>query len=169
MSKYHPVDLSVDTAYVLSYSTILLNTDAYNPQVKKRMTKAEFIKNNRGINDGQDLPEDLLSSIFDDIVTNEIRMKDEVDAALTLPNQGPGIANALANVGRDLQKEAYVMQSLGMANKTEVGKYLLHKDNTNDYHFLGSFQNFDAITKAGLFIERAIFQRLSLRTCSTYV
>ncbi|KLO19767.1 Sec7-domain-containing protein [Schizopora paradoxa] len=111
---------NADAAYVLSYSTILLNTDAHNPQVKNRMTKAEFIKNNRGINDGQDLPEETLNAIFDDITSNEIRMKDEIATALTLPQQGPGIANALANVGRDLQREAYVMQSLGMANKTET-------------------------------------------------
>lgn len=84
------------------------------------MTKDDFIKNNRGINDGADLPADFLSLIYDDIVNNEIRMKDEIDAGLVLPVQGPGIANALANVGRDLQREAYVMQSLGMANKTEV-------------------------------------------------
>ena len=84
------------------------------------MTKEDFIKNNRGINDGANLPEELLGSIFDEIQTNEIRMKDEIDAVLSLPSQGPGIASALVNVGRDLQKEAYVMQSLGMANKTEV-------------------------------------------------
>jgi len=112
-----------DTAYVLAYSVILLNTDAHNPQVKKRMTKADFIKNNRGINDGNDLPEDFLFSIYDEIVTNEIRMKDEVETSITVT--GPGLANALANVGRDLQKEAYVMQSNGMANKTEVGRCLL--------------------------------------------
>lgn len=85
------------------------------------MTKEDFVKNNRGINDGASLPDELLHSIYDEIQTNEIRMKDEIDAALALPLQGPGIASALANVGRDLQKEAYVMQSLGMANKTEVG------------------------------------------------
>ncbi|KAL5527125.1 hypothetical protein ACEPAG_5916 [Sanghuangporus baumii] len=111
---------NADTAYVLSYSIILLNTDAHNPQVKKRMTKEEFIKNNRGINDGANLPDELLNAIYDDITSNEIRMKDEIDAYLTLPSQGPGIASALASVGRDLQKEAYVMQSLGMANKTEA-------------------------------------------------
>ena len=98
----------------------MLNTDAHSPQVKKRMTKQDFIKNNRGINDGQDLPEEFLLAVFDEIHNNEIRMKDEMEAALVLPTQGPGIANALANVGRDLQREAYVMQSLGMANKTEV-------------------------------------------------
>lgn len=84
------------------------------------MTKGDFIKNNRGINDGSDLPEELLSQIFDEIVSNEIRMKDEVDAGLGVTPTGPGLANALASVGRDLQKEAYVMQSNGMATKTEV-------------------------------------------------
>ncbi|KAJ3788433.1 sec7 guanine nucleotide exchange factor [Lentinula aff. detonsa] len=110
---------NADSAYVLAYSVVLLNTDAHNPQVKKRMTKQDFIKNNRGINDGADLPEDLLSSIFDEITNNEIKMKDEVEA-ITVSATGPGIANALANVGRDLQKEAYVMQSSGMLNKTEA-------------------------------------------------
>jgi brefeldin A-inhibited guanine nucleotide-exchange protein len=98
----------------------MLNTDAHNPQVKKRMTKADFVKNNRGINDNADLPEELLSAIFDDIVSNEIRMKDEMELGTQAGVAGPGLANALANVGRDLQKEAYVLQSNGMANKTEV-------------------------------------------------
>ena len=98
----------------------MLNTDAHNPQVKHRMTKPDFIKNNRGINDGADLPEEFLSGIFDEIVSNEIRMKDEVDVGSNVTQPGPGIANALANVGRDLQKEAYVIQTNGMANKTEV-------------------------------------------------
>ncbi|KAL4081834.1 hypothetical protein V8B97DRAFT_2031217 [Scleroderma yunnanense] len=110
---------NADTAYVLAYSTILLNTDAHNPQIKHRMTKADFIRNNRGINDGEDLPEELLSGIFDEIQNNEIRMKDEVDS-VTLPAARAGLANVLANVGRDLQKEAYMLQSSGMANKTEA-------------------------------------------------
>lgn len=87
------------------------------------MTKADFVKNNRGINDGADLPEEFLSVIYDEIVTNEIRMKDEIDTGLNLPTPGQGIANALVNVGRDLQKEAYFLQSLGIANKTEVSNY----------------------------------------------
>lgn len=84
------------------------------------MTKADFVKNNRGINDNNDIPQEVLSSIYDDIVSNEIRMKDEVEAAIGLNMAGPGLANTLANVGRDLQKEAYLMQSNGMATKTEV-------------------------------------------------
>lgn len=98
----------------------MLNTDAHNPQVKNRMTKADFLKNNRGINDGRDLPEELLGAVFDEIVSNEIRMKDEVETAPIPVAPAPGLANALANVGRDLQKEAYMTQSNNMANKTEV-------------------------------------------------
>ena len=46
--KHNPGNFSsADTAYVLAYSVILLNSDAHNPQVKKRMTKEEFFKNCR--------------------------------------------------------------------------------------------------------------------------
>jgi brefeldin A-inhibited guanine nucleotide-exchange protein len=113
---------NADTAYILSFSTIMLNTDAHSPNIKKgRMTKAEFFKNNRGINNGQDLPEHLLSDIYDEIHSNEIRMKDEVESAAGLQGAaGSGIATALSNVGRDFQREAYQLQSEGMANKTEA-------------------------------------------------
>ena len=97
----------------------MLNTDAHSRQVKNRMTKQGFIANNRGINDGQDLPEDFLSAIYDEITNNEIRMKDEVEVP-TVVAPGPGLAGVLATVGRDLQKEQYMMQSNNMANKTEV-------------------------------------------------
>ena len=97
----------------------MLNTDAHSRQVKNRMTKQGFIANNRGINDGQDLPEDFLSAIYDEITNNEIRMKDEVEVP-TVVAPGPGLAGVLATVGQDLQKEQYMMQSNNMANKTEV-------------------------------------------------
>ncbi|SCV72092.1 BQ2448_4786 [Microbotryum intermedium] len=110
---------NADTAYILAFSVILLNTDAHNPQVKKPMSKVEFIRNNRGIDDSKDLDEALLADIYDEINRNEIRMKDEVEAAGPQGSAG-GIANALATVGRDLQREQYVWQSEGMVNKTEA-------------------------------------------------
>ncbi|XP_073119296.1 brefeldin A-inhibited guanine nucleotide-exchange protein 1-like [Henckelia pumila] len=66
---------SADTAYVLAYSVIMLNTDAHNSMVKDKMTKADFIRNNRGIDNGKDLAEDYLGALYDQIVKNEIRMK----------------------------------------------------------------------------------------------
>ena len=68
---------SADVAYVLAYSVIMLNTDAHNPGVKNKMTKPDFLRNNRGINDGGDLPGDFMESLYDRIVLNEIKMKDD--------------------------------------------------------------------------------------------
>ena len=39
------------------------------------MTKEQYIKMNRGINDSKDLPEDYLSAIYDEIAQSEIKMK----------------------------------------------------------------------------------------------
>ncbi|OVA07712.1 SEC7-like [Macleaya cordata] len=68
---------SADTAYVLAYSVILLNTDAHNPMVKNKMSPDDFIRNNRGIDDGKDLPEEYLRSLYERISRNEIKMKDD--------------------------------------------------------------------------------------------
>ncbi|GJZ38549.1 brefeldin A-inhibited guanine nucleotide-exchange protein 2-like protein [Tanacetum coccineum] len=73
--------ISADTAYVLAYSVILLNTDAHNPMVKNKMSPDDFIRNNRGIDDGKDLPAEYLKSLYERISKNEIKMKED-DLAL---------------------------------------------------------------------------------------
>lgn len=42
-----------------------------------QMSPDDFIRNNRGINDGKDLPEEYLRSLFERISKNEIKMKDD--------------------------------------------------------------------------------------------
>ncbi|XP_053393840.1 brefeldin A-inhibited guanine nucleotide-exchange protein 1-like isoform X3 [Mercenaria mercenaria] len=68
---------SADAAYVLAYSIIILTTDKHSHQIKdkNKMTKEQYIKMNRGINDSKDLPEEYLSAIYDEIASNEIKMK----------------------------------------------------------------------------------------------
>ncbi|KAL3128636.1 sec7 domain-containing protein [Cryptosporidium hominis] len=63
-----------DTIFILSYSIIMLNTDLHNHQVKNKMTIDEFIKNNKGINNGKDLPREFLVNIFETIKNNEIKL-----------------------------------------------------------------------------------------------
>lgn len=72
-----------DAALLLSYSLILLNTDQHNAQVKKKMSEDDFIRNNRKINGGNDLPRDFLSVLYHSICENEIRM---------VPDQGGAAA-----------------------------------------------------------------------------
>lgn len=117
---------NADTAYVLAYSVILLNTDLHSAQIKVRMTREDFVRNNRGINDNADLPEEFLNDVYSTIQNHEIKLLSEQHAALLSsggqqPSTGfaSGIGQALATVGRDLQREAYMQASREMTNKTE--------------------------------------------------
>ncbi|KAH2339097.1 hypothetical protein KXW87_003890 [Aspergillus fumigatus] len=119
---------NADTAYVLAYSVIMLNTDQHSAKIKgRRMTKEDFIKNNRGINDNQDLPDEYLGSIFDEIANNEIVLDTEREHAANLgiatSTTTGGLASragqVFATVGRDIQGEKYAQASEEMANKTE--------------------------------------------------
>lgn len=117
---------NADTAYVLAYSVILLNTDLHSAKIARRMTKEDFIKNNRGINDNANLPDEYLIGIYDEIAGNEIVLKSEREAAAAAgstptPSTGfaAGLGQAFSNVGRDLQREAYVQQSEEIALRSE--------------------------------------------------
>ncbi|KAJ8305728.1 hypothetical protein KUTeg_016273 [Tegillarca granosa] len=66
---------SADAAYVLAYSIIMLTTDLHSSQVTTKITKEQYIKMNRGINDSKDLPQEFLSSIYDEISGNKIEMR----------------------------------------------------------------------------------------------
>ncbi|KAI3694844.1 hypothetical protein L1987_77825 [Smallanthus sonchifolius] len=76
-----------DAALLLSYSLIMLNTDQHNVQVKKKMTEEDFIRNNRHINGGNDLPREFLSELYDSISKNEIRTIPDQSAAF--PEMNP--------------------------------------------------------------------------------
>jgi len=73
---------TADTAFILGFSVIMLNTDLHNPAIKeeRRMTKEGFRRNNRGICDGKDLPDEFLNGIFDRIRTTPISLKEDDDA-----------------------------------------------------------------------------------------
>lgn len=47
------------------------------------MTKEQYIKMNRGINDSKDLPEEYLSSIYDEIAGKKIAMKESKEYTIT--------------------------------------------------------------------------------------
>jgi len=51
---------NTDTCYVLSFAIIMLNTSLHNPSVKDKPSVEQFISMNRGINNGGDLPRELL-------------------------------------------------------------------------------------------------------------
>lgn len=66
-----------DTCYVLSFAVIMLNTSLHNPSVKDKPTVDQFVSMNRGINDGGDLPRELLASLFDSIKTEPFKIPED--------------------------------------------------------------------------------------------
>ena len=73
---------SPDTAFILGFSVIMLNTDLHNPSIKpeRRMTLESFIRNNKGIADGSDLPEEYLAGIFHRIKEQPFSLKEDDEA-----------------------------------------------------------------------------------------
>jgi brefeldin A-inhibited guanine nucleotide-exchange protein len=67
---------SADMAFILAFSTIMLQTNLHNPAIKedKRMTKEQFLKQNKGISADGELPEDLLCEIYDRIAAGTLSL-----------------------------------------------------------------------------------------------
>ncbi|KAJ1565919.1 Brefeldin A-inhibited guanine nucleotide-exchange protein 1, partial [Nowakowskiella sp. JEL0078] len=68
-----------DMAYQMAFSVIMLNTDLHSSQIKHRMDKAAFFKNNRGVCDDHA----FLTTIFDEIAVNEIILEEEHAGSIT--------------------------------------------------------------------------------------
>lgn len=70
---------STDTCYILSFATIMLNTSLHNPSVhvRDKPSKDAFIVMNRQIDDGKDLPSNILTSIYDNIKKHPFKVPEE--------------------------------------------------------------------------------------------
>ncbi|KAI8810188.1 hypothetical protein BJ742DRAFT_676132, partial [Cladochytrium replicatum] len=105
-----------DVAYTLAFSVIMLNTDQHSRQIKHRMDKPAFIKNNRGINDNGDLPDAFLGAIFDEIQTREIIMEEEHAGQMAAMAIGWGAGDQNERIRMELyRREIAVIQKKSTA------------------------------------------------------
>ncbi|KAI4800176.1 hypothetical protein KUCAC02_014968 [Chaenocephalus aceratus] len=74
---------STDTCYILSFAIIMLNTSLHNPNVKEKTPLERFISMNRGINNGGDLPNDLLSKLYESIRNEPFKIPEDDGNDLT--------------------------------------------------------------------------------------
>lgn len=97
------------------------------------MSKADFLRNNRGIDDGKDLPEVYLGSLYDRIVKSEIKMKADT---LTLPSKQPTNENKILGLDsilnlvirkrgdeKVLQKNDELIRHMQEQFKAKTGKF----------------------------------------------
>lgn len=66
-----------DTCFVLSFAVIMLNTSLHNPSVREKPTLEKFISLNRSINNGKDLPRQLLESLYESIKQEPFKIPEE--------------------------------------------------------------------------------------------
>ncbi|XP_062874480.1 cytohesin-1-like [Trichomycterus rosablanca] len=74
---------STDTCYILSFAIIMLNTSLHNPNVKEKTSLERFINMNHGINNGGDLPSDLLTKLYESIRNEPFKIPEDDGNDLT--------------------------------------------------------------------------------------
>ncbi|XP_029702813.1 cytohesin-3 isoform X4 [Takifugu rubripes] len=114
---------STDTCYVLSFAIIMLNTSLHNPNVRDKPPVERFISMNRGINEGGDLPEELLRNLYDSIKNEPFKIPEDDGNDLTHTFFNPdreGWLLKLASISRDKEGVAEgSLQPVIQANKAE--------------------------------------------------
>ncbi|XP_071987998.1 IQ motif and SEC7 domain-containing protein 3-like isoform X5 [Engystomops pustulosus] len=68
-----------DTIFILAFAVILLNTDMYSPSIKpdRKMMLEDFIRNLRGVDDGADIPREMVVGIYERIQQKELKSNED--------------------------------------------------------------------------------------------
>ncbi|XP_012692871.1 cytohesin 4b [Clupea harengus] len=90
---------STDTCYILSFAIIMLNTSLHNPNVKEKTTLERFFSMNRGINNGEDLPNELLTKLYDSIRNEPFKIPEDDGNDLTHTFFNPDREGWLLKIG----------------------------------------------------------------------
>lgn len=117
---------SADTAFILSFAVIMLQTDLHNPNIKpeKKLTQEGFVKMNKGISvDGGDLPEDFLIDIYQSIKQRPFTLKEDDDArrSQSKKTEGSDINDVLFGsvVAEERKRERFKKESAVLFESTE--------------------------------------------------
>lgn len=133
---------SADMAFILAFSTIMLQTNLHNPAIRddKRMTKDQFIKQNKGISTDGELSDDLLSEIYDRIAAQPISIKEE-DKSMKKKEEQPSFVifqattekrkkDAFNNERKEMVKAGEALMKLNMKRHSSI--FLRNTANSGD-------------------------------------
>lgn len=79
--------MNEETAYVLSYATMMLQTDIHNVNNKNKMDKVQFISNTKRADKHNYFDDTFLTTLYDQIVLYPFTL-DEVEEARALGMNG---------------------------------------------------------------------------------
>jgi len=115
---------SADTAFILAFAVIMLQTDLHNPNIKpeKKLNEDTFVKMNKGISvDGGDLPRDFLIDIFKSIKERPFTLKEDEDARKNLKKLSNDNYNDtfFGNGAEERRRQRFQKESAEMVESTE--------------------------------------------------
>jgi brefeldin A-inhibited guanine nucleotide-exchange protein len=136
---------SADMAFILAFSTIMLQTNLHNPAIKddKRMTKEQFIKQNKGITPDGELSDELLSEIYDRISLHPISLNKD-DAIKQRKIDDAGTLRSLLSSADTKRKEAFSDERREMVKageamfkqKSKLGNTFVHTSKESDEEYV---------------------------------
>ncbi|CAF97890.1 unnamed protein product, partial [Tetraodon nigroviridis] len=123
---------STDTCYVLSFAIIMLNTSLHNPNVRDKPGVDRFISMNRGINEGGDLPEELLRNLYESIKNEPFKIPEDDGNDLTHTFFNPDREGWLLKLGgmyQDGENQKRLQSRSGGRVKTWKRRWFILTDN----------------------------------------
>uniref|UniRef100_A0A671MMN9 Cytohesin-3 n=1 Tax=Sinocyclocheilus anshuiensis TaxID=1608454 RepID=A0A671MMN9_9TELE len=120
---------STDTCYVLSFAIIMLNTSLHNPNVRDKPAVERFISMNRGINDGGDLPEELLRNLYESIKSEPFKIPEDDGNDLTHTFFNPDREGWLLKLGQNQTLTFCLICFAGGRVKTWKRRWFILTDN----------------------------------------
>jgi hypothetical protein len=161
-----PADLLTDKAYFISFSIIILHTDVFNKNNKRKMQRPDYVKNSscEGVSD------DVLGCFYDNVVyTPFIHIEDEVDLKNIGSKKSRRVAvlkGPMTDPARKAAKEPIDPYTLIFEGKLDALRPTI-KDvmNLDDpYNYLGTAATLDTKNVYRSFSRYGIIQIVSSRS-----
>ncbi|KKY23339.1 putative protein transport protein sec73 [Diplodia seriata] len=168
-SPHHSPDGTYKEAYFISFSIVLLNSDFFNPNNKRKMQKPDYIKNCNGGN-ASEVNDDVLATLYDNIVyTQFIHIDDEVDLR-SLANRRSKktkiIKNAVQDPVKKAQKEPVDPYTIIFENKLDILRPPIREvmQFEDPYSYKGTAQCIDLKSLHAAFARYGVIQIVSARS-----
>ncbi len=169
--RYHECNPGIfsssDQAYFIAFSIIILHTDVFNKNNKRKMQKQEYLK----IATCPDVSNEVLACFYDNIVyTPFIHVDDESEQGLATGLKGKKAfkrsTTGLAEQGKKASKEPLDPYTLIMDSKLSLLRPPIKEVMTLDdpYSYLGTADNLDVRTLQRTFFQYGVVQIVSARS-----
>ncbi|KAJ1030472.1 hypothetical protein NDA16_001381 [Ustilago loliicola] len=140
---------SDDQPYILSFSLMMLHTDAFNKNAKNKMTKADYLRNTGS----SGVPTDILEYLYDNLTFTQFIYIEDEEAGRRRPSEassmsmvGPAMSGSLATQGANANNrtklDPYYLITQGRLGELRPDlEHLIPED--TPFSYTGSLPSFD--------------------------